>query len=98
MTPLRPGSLYYITHINNVPSLLENGILSHNEVVKRNIVKNPIYAPDIVERRQGIVAPNGDSLWDYANLYFQPRNPMLYIVINAIDRECRINCVNGLSY
>jgi len=74
-------NLYYITHIDNLPSILTNGILSHEEVERRNINYTPIYDKEIVENRRTRHAPNGQSLWGFANLYFQPRNPMLYRVI-----------------
>ncbi|MFQ5613366.1 MAG: DarT ssDNA thymidine ADP-ribosyltransferase family protein, partial [Anaerolineae bacterium] len=31
--------------------------------------------------------PDGKSLWNFANLYFQPRNPMLYRVIHEKSKE-----------
>jgi hypothetical protein len=38
--------------------------------------------PEIVENRELKLTPGGHSLWDYANVYFQPRNPMLYRVVH----------------
>jgi len=73
--------LYYITHIDNIPSILKSGILSHEEVEKRHIQYTPIYDKKIVKNRRNITAPNGKNLWSFANLYFQPRNPMLYRLI-----------------
>ena len=73
--------LYYITHINNIPSILQRGILSHEIVEKENIEYTPIYDEEIIANRREKKAPNGKSLWCFANLYFQPRNPMLYRVI-----------------
>lgn len=75
-------NLYYITHIGNLPSILKLGILSHKLIEDQGIPFTPIYASEIVSRRQGIHTPQGNSLWEFANLYFQPRNPMLYRVIN----------------
>lgn len=40
-----------------------------------------------MRKRRGRTTPSGKSLWDYANLYFQPRNPMLYRVINEKDKK-----------
>ena len=74
-------SLYYITHVGNIPSLLANGILSHSQVNARGISYQAIYDAQIVSNRKEKKAPNGRSLWDFANLYFQPRNPMLYRVV-----------------
>jgi hypothetical protein len=80
----RPQSrgLYYISHIDNVPSILEHGIFSHERMLAEKIQYTKIYAEDIVANRQGIQTPDGRSLWSFANLYFQPRNPMLYRVIH----------------
>lgn len=72
--------LYYITHIDNVHSILQHGILSHERVLAENIPYTHIYAEDIIANRQDIQTPDGHSLWHFANLYFQPRNPMLYRV------------------
>jgi len=77
----RIKGLYYITHINNVPSILERGILSHERVELEKIPFTRIYDPDIVARRGEIRAPGGRTLWSFANLYFQPRNAMLYRVV-----------------
>ncbi len=79
--------LYYITHIDNIPSILERGILSHEKITAAHIPYTPIYDNSIVERRGGISTPEGRSLWHYANLFFQPRNPMLYRVINTVGRQ-----------
>lgn len=72
--------LYYITHIDNLPSILEHGILSHSEIELRGIKYAQIYDEDIVRNRAGKQLPNGKPIWDYANVYFQPRNPMMYRV------------------
>ena len=74
--------LYYITHINNVPSILEHGILSHERVLAEKIPYIHIYAEEIVANRREKQTPDGRSLWKFANLYFQPRNPMLYCVLH----------------
>ena len=44
-------SLYYITHINNVPSILKRGILSHALIEKENIQPTPVYDQQIVTNR-----------------------------------------------
>ena len=75
-------SLYYLTHVENLPSILTHGILSHKLVEGRAVSYTPIYDVSIVGNRQTKSAPDGHSLWDFANLYFQPRNPMLYRVVH----------------
>ncbi len=74
--------LFYITHKDNLPSILENGILSHNEIKRRGIPFARVYDEEIVSARGQKTVPDGRSLWDFANLYFQPRNPMMYRVID----------------
>jgi O-acetyl-ADP-ribose deacetylase (regulator of RNase III) len=73
--------LYYITHIKNIPSILGKGILCHNRIDELGVKYERIYNEDIVSRRKWITVPDGRSLWSFANLYFQARNPMLYNVI-----------------
>jgi len=79
--------LYYITHIDNLPSILKHGIQSHNAIEKSGIDFKAVYDPEIMVRRKSKSTPNGRTLWDFANVYFQPRNPMLYRVINEIKRD-----------
>ncbi|BDQ30604.1 Appr-1-p processing protein [Nitrosopumilus zosterae] len=88
--------LFYITHIDNIPSMLQNGILSHNLIEQENLDYTPIYDREIVSNRKEKMV-NGKSLWHFANLYFQPRNPMLYrvtmekspdvIAVVAVDKK-----------
>ena len=73
--------LYYITHVDNLPSILKNGVLSHEIMETEKIKHKKIYDNEIVVNRSKIVAPNKKDLWSFANLYFQARNPMLYRVI-----------------
>ena len=78
-------SLYYITHVDNIPSILKYGILSHQSIEERSIPFTPIYDASIVSSRKSKLTPDRKSLWAYANLYFQPRNPMLYRVLHQKD-------------
>ena len=79
--------LYYITHIDNISSILARGILSHEKIKAEYTPYTSIYDNSIVENRRGIFTLSGRSLWHYANLFFQPRNPMLYRLINTIGRR-----------
>jgi O-acetyl-ADP-ribose deacetylase (regulator of RNase III) len=80
-------SLFYITHVENVPSILKHGILSHGLVEARGIPFTPIYDTAIVSNRKGKSTPDRKSLWEYANLYFQPRNPMMYRVVHEKSKR-----------
>lgn len=78
---LRLRELYYITHINNLASILKRGILCHRKIEEDKIDFTPIYDSSIVASRKEKKVTEGKNLWDFANLYFQPRNAMLYRVI-----------------
>lgn len=69
--------LHYIAPIDNVPSILKGGILSHR--CSRKIEHHSIANPEIQERRKQVVVPGGQPLHKYANLYFCARNPMMYL-------------------
>lgn len=75
-------ALYYITHIDNLPSILTAGILSHARIRAEGVQYTPIYNIEIVNKRRGKNTPAGKSLWHYANLFFQPRNAMLDGLVN----------------
>lgn len=81
--------LYYITHFDNVQSILNTGILCHTEIKKRNIKYTPIYNSDVMNIRADKRLPNDKALYDYANLYFQPRNAMLYSLVMSpnVDKK-----------
>lgn len=81
MSVRRIKNLYYITHINNIPSILRRGVLSHERVEVEQVQPTRIYDEQIISSRQKKTTPDGKSLWNFANFYFKPRNPMLYRVI-----------------
>ena len=74
--------LFYITHIENVRWILTNGILSHQLIESQKIPFTAIYDAGIVSNRREKATPERASLWEYTNLYFQPRNPMMYRVVH----------------
>ncbi len=45
-------NLYYITHVNNIPSILVNGIFSHDEIERQQVDFTPIYDTQIVSKRK----------------------------------------------
>jgi hypothetical protein len=68
--------LHYITPVANALSILERGILSHNQALK--IQHESVAMDEIQDRRRKVVVPGGKRLHDYVNLYFTGRNPMMY--------------------
>lgn len=75
------NNLYYICHIENIKSILGEGLFSHNKI--QTLSHTVIYDKDIINHRKDI-KPNpekNETLWDFANLYFNARNAMLYRII-----------------
>ena len=87
MPKLDRRELYYITHIDNLSSILARGVLSHTKMDAEGVHSTPIYDADIVSRRNQIMTPDTKYLWSYANLYFQPRNAMMYRVVHEKKAE-----------
>lgn len=80
-------NLYYITHINNLPSILTKGILSHQRIRSEGVENTTIYLKHLVNKRGQKYTSDGKNLWHYANLFFQPRNSTLYYVIRKEGKE-----------
>jgi len=74
----RSQELHYITPIPNVPSVLAHGILCHNRA--RKVQHDSCASQEIQERRSRVIVPNGRPLHEYANLYFNARNPMMHLL------------------
>lgn len=74
--------LYYIVHLDNIISILEKGIFCHELIESEGLNNTPIYNSQIVDTRSRRIVSDNKSLWSFANLYFQPRNAMLYSVIH----------------
>ena len=87
-----PRCFYYITHKDNLKSILKNGIWSRSRVTRNPFFRiftpkiKSIHAEDVIQIRKKKTF-KGRPLWDYANVYFQPRNPMLYRVIQEYKEE-----------
>ncbi len=78
--------LHYITPIANLPSILRDGILSHNKA--QRIPHDSIAYNHIQNRRANVIVPGGKKLHDYANLYFHARNPMMYARLAQYKEIC----------
>jgi hypothetical protein len=75
--------LHYITPIKNVISIMAQGILSNRLAAK--IGHKSCASQAIQQRRVKVIVPNGKPLHDYANLYFNARNPMMYALKDNHD-------------
>ncbi len=65
-----------IMPLSNISSVLQHGIVSHEEAAK--LQHASIAMDEVQERRDQKRVPNGLRLHQYANLYFHARNPMLF--------------------
>jgi hypothetical protein len=69
------AELHYIAPIENVPSIVQAGILSHNRA--GSLGHRSVAMAEIQEIRSNKQIPGARRLHDYANLYFDAHNPML---------------------
>ena len=67
--------LYNIQAIDNVTSIMQRGLLSNERA--KGIHHVSIAMNEVQARREMVRVPNGLKLHQYANLYFDPWNPML---------------------
>jgi len=67
--------LHYITPIENIPSIMKNGILSNRQA--SSIGHISVAMEEVQARRHNKRIPGAGPLHDYANLYFDAHNPML---------------------
>lgn len=78
---------FNIMPIDNIPSVMENGILSFYEAQK--IISHVSVAlNDVQTRRENVQIPNGNKLHSYANLYFTCKNPMMYKRKDCAESLC----------
>lgn len=70
------SELHNITPLANLGSILSVGVLSHDAAKRTK--HTSIAMPEIQDRREVVVLPNGRRLHSYANLYFNARNAMMY--------------------
>lgn len=79
--------LYNIVAINNLESVLNYGVLSKNKIRNR-IAYTDISNTDVQLIRDNVYVTKNKMLHDFANLYFNPRNAMLYSRLNEVDDLC----------
>jgi hypothetical protein len=72
----RVTEFHCIMPLENIPSVLEHGILSHERMA--SLPHRSVAMQGVQERRDLKQVPGGLKLHQYANLYFHARNPMLY--------------------
>ena len=78
--------LHYITHIANLPSIVQRGLLSKRRA--KPFGPKFIAMAEVQKIRENKVVPGARPLHEYVNLYFCARNPMLYKRKDRHERIC----------
>ncbi|TXE15675.1 DUF4433 domain-containing protein [Psychroflexus gondwanensis] len=81
------GGLFHITHIDNVPSILKYGILSHNKAHQSGIVKIDISNQTVNQRRDRIEPDLDGNIHDFTPLYFNHKNPMMFALCKQKEKK-----------
>lgn len=71
--------LYYMAHYQNLGSIMERGILSHALVAQAGLGHVDVSDPGAQQWRALPEPVFGCAIHAYVPLYFNPRNPMLYV-------------------
>lgn len=87
--------MYNINSLKNLKSIFDHGILSKNLLKKNALLNEDLSNPSVQNRRERKKVPNHRPLHDYANLYFDARNPMLYYLLSqrGVDELC-VLCID----
>ncbi len=81
--------LYFITPIDNIASIFEHGLLSHNKIKASRLSHKSVAHGNVQKLRENKAIPGGKrKLHDYVNLYFNPRNSMMYSRKNLHEELC----------
>ncbi len=78
-----PTPIYHITHINNLPSILQSGGLMANSRLRQQQINYLDIAHEHIQdkrARKSVTCGSGGFLHDYVPFYFAPRSPMLYAI------------------
>lgn len=86
---IKHGEFYYIAAVDNLLSIFEHGILSHNRALKYS--PQDVSNSEVQDIRAEKIVPNiaranknksALKVHDYANLYFNAHNNMMFVVKN----------------
>ncbi len=94
--------VYRMTHIENIPHIIQNGI-THKDSKNANQDYKAIGDNSLISTRDGLKIPNGKKLGDYIPFYFGLRTPMLYVIKNgfngvkALNPDKIVYCVSSLK-
>jgi hypothetical protein len=69
--------LHYITRMENLASIAKLGVLSNERTAR--LTHASVALQEVQDRRAAVRIPGGFRLHQYANLYFNARNAMMYL-------------------
>lgn len=77
----RPTLLYHFTHIDNLRSIIDDGLWSDSEV-SASLLEVNVGDQGVKERRRRriVPVPPGGVTADYVPFYFAPQSPMMYVI------------------
>jgi hypothetical protein len=84
MVDLSKIFIFRMTHIENIPHILQHGI-THINSPNSNKNYKPIGDGSLIRTRNEFLIPNGRMLGEYIPFYFGPRTPMLYVVQKGLN-------------
>lgn len=96
------AELHYITHIDNLGSILDHGILCRYRADRLpGVLMRSIANPEIIARRANRCIPDRSPLDRYANLLFNARNAMLYSLsdkqnLTVLRVDSSVLCLPGV--
>ncbi len=79
MIDLNKTYLFRMTHIKNIPHIIQYGI-THSNSANKNPNFVPIGDVSLITTRNNTILNNGRRLGEYIPFYFGVRTPMLYVV------------------
>ena len=94
--------IFRMTHIENIPHILKNGI-THFGSKNANQKFIPIGDNSLISSRNSFLLKNGRLLGEYIPFYFSYRTPMLYVIQNGfnmvspIEAEDIVYCFSTLQ-
>ena len=81
---LKKVYIFRMTHIENIPHIIKNGI-THKESPNSNVNYKSIGDNSLISTRDDFMMPNGNLLGQYIPFYFGYRTPMLYVMQNGYN-------------
>jgi hypothetical protein len=102
MTDSNKTYLFRITHIENVPHILQHGI-THSTSLNANPNFVSIGDSSLISTRSNYLLNNGRRLGDYIPFYFSYRTPMLYVIQKGFNlvapttAENIVYCVSSIQ-